>query len=105
MQDELEDNQEAYHSLSHEYWCNLLSTIEVKDSRKRSTTQTKRHATSKAASHSESDESIRVLHKKRVRTGVIPNRKQQGKNTPKHHGIHHYCVLYKKAGMTERRYM
>ena len=27
MQDKLEDNQEEYSSLDHEYWCDLLSTI------------------------------------------------------------------------------
>ena len=33
MQDELEDNQEEYRFLTHEYWCYLLSTIKVKDNR------------------------------------------------------------------------
>ena len=37
MQDELDDNTEDYRSLTYEYWCDLLSTIEVKDERKRST--------------------------------------------------------------------
>ena len=35
MQDELDDHQEEYQSLTHEYLCDLLSTIKVKDDRKR----------------------------------------------------------------------
>ena len=31
MQDELEDHPEEYFSLTYEYWCDLLSIIEVKD--------------------------------------------------------------------------
>ena len=93
MQDELEGNQEDFHSLDHEDWCDLLSTIEVKDNRKRSATQIKRLASSKLAYNSESDESIRVPHKKRLRTGVLPNRKQKGVNYPKHHGPQRYCML------------
>ena len=42
-------------------------------------TQIKRIATSKAASNYDSDEYVRVPHKKRVRIGVLPNCKQQGK--------------------------
>ena len=38
MQDELDDNQEDHQSLAHEYWCDLLSTIQVKDYRKMSST-------------------------------------------------------------------
>ena len=39
MRDELENNQEEYHSLPHEYWCDLLSTIEVKYNSKMSETK------------------------------------------------------------------
>ena len=34
MWDEMEDNQEDNCSLTYEYWCDLLSTIEVKDNRR-----------------------------------------------------------------------
>ena len=105
MQDELEDNQENYFSLTHEDWCDLLSTIKFKDNRKKAATQTKRIATPKEASHSDSDGSIRFLLNKRYRTCVIPNRKQKGKNTPKHHSAQRYCVLFKKARMPEQKYM
>ena len=73
MKDELEDNQEDYRSLVHEYWCDLLSTIEVKDNRKRAVTQINMIATSKLACHYDSNEFIRVPCKKRARTGVIIN--------------------------------
>ena len=39
MQYELENNQEEYLSLTHEYWCDPFSTIEVKDNSKRVATQ------------------------------------------------------------------
>ena len=105
MQDELEDNQEEYYSLAHEYWCGLLYTIKFKDNRKRSVTQIKRLATYKSSYYFYSNEYIRFPRKKRVSTGVIPNRKQQGRKIPKHHGIQRYCVLYKKAGIYEQKYM
>ena len=105
MQDELEDSQDDYHYPAHEYWCYLLSTIKVKENSKRYDTQIKRLATSKAAYHSDRNESIRVLRDKRVSTGVIPNRKYQGKDAPKHHGIQCYCALCKKAGITHQKYM
>ena len=40
--DNLEDNQEEYSSLTHEYWCDLLSTIKVKDNRKGKRTKSRR---------------------------------------------------------------
>ena len=48
MQYELEDNQEDYRYLYHKDWCDLLSTIEVKENRKRAAIQIKRIITSKA---------------------------------------------------------
>ena len=33
IQDELGDNQEDYNTLTHEDWCDFLSTIEVKDNK------------------------------------------------------------------------
>ena len=49
MQDELEDTHEEYLSITHEYLCDFLSTIEVKDNSKSSVSQIKRLTTSKAA--------------------------------------------------------
>ena len=53
MQDELEDNQEDYRSLTHKYWCDLLYNIEVKYNRKRAVSKIKKIATSIASSHSD----------------------------------------------------
>ena len=39
MQEELEDNQYNHCSLAHEYWCGLLSTINVQEIMKRAATQ------------------------------------------------------------------
>ena len=105
MNYDLEDNQEDYRSLSNEYWCEIVSNIQVKDNRKRVETQIKRLETSHAAPNSDRDESIRVLCKKRVRTGVPPNRKQQGGNPSKNHEDQHYCMLCKKSVIHEQNYM
>ena len=43
-------------------------------------------------------------HNNKARTGVLPECKQQGNNTPKNKCYQHYCVLFKKAGMPERKY-
>ena len=76
MQDELEDNQEDYHYLTHEDWYDLMPTIEVKDNKKKAATQIKKIATSREASIYDSNKSVRVLRKKKARTGVCF--KQQG---------------------------
>ena len=68
-------------------------------------TQIKRIATSKAAPHYDSNESIRVSRKKRDSTGVITKDTQQGKKTPNYHGAQWYCVIFKKAEMPEQKYM
>ena len=95
MHDELEENQEEYCSLDHEYWYDLLSTNEVKYNRKSAATQIKRLATSKMVYQYNINEFIRVPHKKRLRNGVIPNRKQKGKKMTNNHGNQLYCVLCK----------
>ena len=103
MQDEFQDNQEDYSSLTHEYWCEILSTIEVKDNRKRSSTQIKNITSARSVSHSDSNESIKVLRKNKSRTGALhnnPNRK-----APKHNGNQRHCVLCKKSGIPEQNYM
>ena len=91
--------------MDHEYWCDLLYTIEVKDNKKMEATQIKRLAASKATYHYNRNESIRVPCKKRLSTGVIPNCKKQEENTPKYHRIQRYCVLFNQAGMPERKYI
>ena len=101
----LEDNQEDYFPLNNEYWCDLFSATKVKDNRKRAATQIKSIENLRAKSNYDSDESIRVPCKKRARTGVIHNCKQQGGNTTKHQGAQRYFVLFKKSGMSEQIYM
>ena len=99
MKDELEDNQEDYSSFTHEYWCDILSTVKVKYNRKREVTRINKIAALRAASYSDSDKSVRVPRKKKARTGV--NFKQQGKKTTKQNSANCYCVLCKKVGMPE----
>ena len=53
---------------------------------------------------SDSDESVRILRKKRPNTGVLRSKKFPKRAHSRHHGIHCYCVLFKKAGMPERKY-
>ena len=47
MRDELDDHSEDYCSLTYEYWCGLLSTIEVKDKSKRAAVQIKNIASAR----------------------------------------------------------
>ena len=94
MKYELEDKHDNYRSIPHEKWCDLLSITEVKDNRKRATDQIKRLVTSNAELvNYGSNDCIRVMRKNKARTGVLPRRKQNEKNTPKHHGAQRYCVL------------
>ena len=101
MQDELEDNQEGYHSLTPEYWSDLLSTIEVKDNRKRAATQIKKIDSARSASNYYSNGSIKIPSKKKAMTGVLRNNKGPNNKAPKHHSTQRHCVLCKKAGMPE----
>ena len=97
MKDELMDNQEDYRSLNHKYWCDLLSTIEVKDIRKRAATQIKKIASSRAAYHYDSYRSVRILRKKKSRNGVILSNKGPNNKVHKHHSTYRHCVICKKV--------
>ena len=66
--------------MTHEYWCDLLSTIKVKDNKKRLATQIKNIASLRSASHSDSDGYIRVARTSKASTGVLHNK--QGKKEP-----------------------
>ena len=105
MQDELEDNQDDYCSLTHEYWCDLLSTIDVKDSRKSSATQIKKIAFSIAASLSDRNRSVRIPRKKKARTGVLRSIKGHHDKSYKHHITQRHCRLCKKSRINEQKYM
>ena len=103
----MDDRQEDYHSLTHEGWCYLLSTIEVKEDRKRSATQIKKIASARAASISDSDGSVRPLRNKKaiIGAGVLRSNKVPNNKAPNHHGTQRHCVLYNKSGIPEQKYM
>ena len=103
IHDELEYNQEDCHYLTHEDWCDVLYTIEVKNNRKMAQTQIKRISTSRSSSHYDINEPIRFTCEKKASTVVL--RKQKEKKTTKHHGAQKYCVLFKKVGILEQKYM
>ena len=104
MQDDLEDHPKYYCSLTYEYWCDLLSTIEVKDERNISSAQIKKFASARADSISDSDKSVSIPRKKKASTGVLRSKKNQ-KKAHKHHGIQRYCVLCKKAVIPDQKCM
>ena len=105
MRDELDDHPEDYRSLTYEDWCDLLSTIEFKDERKISAVNTKKIASARAASLSDRKKSARITRRNKARTGVSNSHKTPRRAHDRHHGTHRYCILYKKSGMTKRKYM
>ena len=48
--------------------------------------------------------SPRVYHKNKAKTGVLTAHKKQGNNITKNKGSQCYCVMRKKAVITERKY-
>ena len=105
MQNELEDHQEDYRFLTHEYWCDLLSTIRVKYERKRVATQIKKIASARVASLSGNNESVKIPRKKKASTGVLHSNKGPQKKAHKYHGTQPYFVPCNKSGMPERKYI
>ena len=105
MRDELDDHPEEYCSLTYEYWCDLLSTIEVKYERKREAGHIKKIASDREASLSDSDKSVRVPRRNKSKTGVPNSHKPPRRAHDRHHGEHSYCVLFKKSGIPESKYM
>ena len=102
--DELDDHPEDYHSLTYEYWCELLSTIEVKYKSKRAAVHIKKIASAMIDSLSDSDESVRIPRRKKAKTGVLNYHKFPRRAYDRHHDAQRYCVIFKKAGMPERKY-
>ena len=99
------DKDKDYSSLPHTEWCDLLYTMEEKYNPKQEADQIKILAASKAApAESDSDTSPKVSQTNKSRTSVLLNRKNHGKNPPKKKRFKRYCVLYKKYGITERKY-
>ena len=100
----MDDHPEDYFSLTYEDQCDLLSTIEVKDERKRASAQIKNIASARSDSLSDINKSARIPRKKKERNGALRSIKTQ-KKAHKHHGIQRYYMLCKKAGMPEKKYM
>ena len=101
----MDDHPEEYRSLTYEDWCDLLSTIEVKYERKRAAGHIKKIDSARAASLSNSNESMRVMHRKKAKTDVSNSHKPPRREHKRHHGAQCYFVIYKKAGMPECKYM
>ena len=104
MRDELDDHPEDYFSLTYEDWCDLLSTIEVIGERKRAEDHIKKIASARAASLSDSNESVRIPRRKKANTGVLNSHNSPSRAYDRYHGAQRYCILCKKAGMPERKY-
>ena len=91
MQDDLDGHQEDYCLLTHEDWCDLLYTIEVKDNNKRASTQIKKIASARGAYLSYRDISVSIPRKNKAifGDGVMSSNKGPHNKAPKHHGIQH----------------
>ena len=99
MRDELDDPLEHYCSLTYEDWCDFLSKIKVKNERKREAAYIKSISSAREAPFSGSNEYVKHLRKKKTKTGVLQYKKSPNK-AHRHHSIHHYCVIFKKAVIT-----
>ena len=85
MQYVMDEKYVEYCYLTHEYWCELSSTLEAKDSRNRAADQIKRLSIQKAVTVDSDSGSIpRVPRKKKSINGMFPYRKQNKSNTPKY---------------------
>ena len=104
MRYELDDHTEDYLSLNYEDLCDLLSTIEVKDERKRAAGHIKKIASAREASLSDSNEPMRIPRRRKAKTGVLNYHKPPIMRHDRHHGAQRYCVLCNMAGMPERKY-
>ena len=83
--------------MPHEEWCDILFTMDFKDSRVKAKSQTNNPAASKTApSNYYGDASVKVTRKKNARTSALTYRKKQGNKTTKNSGAQNYCVLYNK---------
>ena len=102
--DELDDHPGNYPSLTNEDCCDLMSTIEVKDKRKRVAGNIKKISYTRAASLSNINESARIMRRKKSKDGVSSSHKTSRRAHERHHGEHRYCVLCKKSVMPERKY-
>ena len=93
MRGELDDHPKDYRSLTYEDWYNLLSTIKVKYESKRAAVHIKKISSSRSASLSDSDKSVRIPRRKKVKNGVSDSYKSPRRAHDRHNGAHSYCVL------------
>ena len=77
MRDELDDHTEDYRSLTYADWCDLLSIIKVKYERKRAAVHTKKIASAREASLSDSNKYVRILRRRKAKTGFLRSNKSQ----------------------------
>ena len=104
MRDKLDGHPEDYCSLTYEYWCDILSTIEVKYEIKRAAVKIKKISYARAASLSDNDKYVSIPRKNKAKNGVLRSNKSPKRAHIRHHSIHRYCVICKKGGMPERKY-
>ena len=64
----------------------------------------KKIASAREASLSDSDESARIMRRKKTNTGVLRSKKSPIRAHDRPHGAQRYCVLCKKSGISERKY-
>ena len=65
--------------------------------------QIKKITSARADFLSDSYKSVRIPRNKKAKTGILRSNKYP-KKAHRHHDIHHYCVLCKKAGIPKRKY-
>ena len=61
-------------------------------------------ASTRAASKSDSDKSVKITRRKKAKTGVLSSNKSPRSAHDRYHGVKRYCVIYKKTGITECKY-
>ena len=59
----------------------------------------------RAASLSDSEEYVRIHNSKKSKTGVLRSKKSSRWAHDRHNCLYRYCLICKKAGMIERKYL
>ena len=102
--DELDDHPKNYRYLTYKEWCELLSTIKVKDERKIASVHIKKIDSARSASLSDSKESARIPRIQKDKTVASRSHKTPRRAHDRHHGTQRYCVIFKKSGIPECKY-
>ena len=61
-------------------------------------------ASARSVSLSDSDKSVRIRRRKKANTGGLRSNKSPRRAHEIQHGVHLYCVIFKKAGIPECKY-